>query len=235
MKEKEEINKIFSKFSAKYNLKELIGDIFTYLTGIICLYNGDSHLEKELEQITKKYSKKDIDIFDKLLELFDKVIQQNPTEDFLGDLLLKANILNGEMSTENIFPKTIKQYQQEEVFSKKDVTSYIKKTGFLSIFDETYSGGRKSIATADSITKLGIDKKDIFFLIHEKNPIYAYLTYLNVSLRDLSGVVKEIDPITKEEKQALFTPVFCRNRKLVSKIEKASYGPQKKDKGKYYE
>ena len=41
MKEKEEINKIFSKFSAKYNLKELIGDIFTYLTDIICLYNGD--------------------------------------------------------------------------------------------------------------------------------------------------------------------------------------------------
>ena len=92
MKEKEEINKIFSKFSAKYNLKELIGDIFTYLTGIICLYNGDSHLEKELEQITKKYSKKDIDIFSPKKLLLN---EYRNTESYIID---KANFLCYDLS-----------------------------------------------------------------------------------------------------------------------------------------
>ena len=222
MKEKIEIRKILDKFSSKYNLQELFNDLLTFQAGYICLYNEDPHLLDEVDRITEKYSEKEIKKFLKLFELFDQVVQKEPMEDFIGDLYYNINILNGDLSLKNLFPRTIKQYQSEDKFSKKDLNNYFKKKGFIDLFDTTYSHGRKSIAALESVIKLGFDKKDIFVLIHEKNNIEAYLTYINVSLRDYSAIVKEIDPDTEEEKQMLFSPVFCRNQELVDKIDAAA-------------
>lgn len=112
-----------------------------------------SHAEEQLT-IRMKYTEAQFDVFQDMLACVSKAYQENPRQDFLGEIMVDQKLI-ADPDKENFIP-----YDVAELFAGITADDYRTQIEFgrhISIFDPYCATGATIIATLNIIMAQGID------------------------------------------------------------------------------
>ena len=178
-----------------------------------------SEYKKECDMILNKYQKanKKADIkglMDKaLLELKDEL--DNDKQSYLGEFYMRMNA-NFSGAGQFFTPHHIGIFMAEmSIGSGDDVDGLIKEKGYISTSDSSCGAGVLLLAFANVFEKKypGYDLSDNVFLYGGDIDINCcYMTLLQLSLANLSGIICHGDSLDKNSKKPeYFTPAFLKS------------------------
>ena len=154
--------------------------------------------EKEYLQIIGKYKKPDQEVFPQLLYATVKALEENPEQDFLGDLFMSLDLGNhwkGQFFT----PYHICHMMAEMTMGNAEAE--IERKGWIGIEDCCCGGGAMLIAARNALARKKIDwTNHALFVAQDIDVTAAMMCYIQLSLLGCSGYVAVgntfTDPIT---------------------------------------
>lgn len=162
------------------------------------------------------YSKQEQKLFPILLAHTVMVLEENPEQDFLGELFMSLNL--GSHWKQQIFtPYSVCQLMSN--ITLVDIIERIKSNGVFAINDSACGAGATLIA-AINVARQRLEKENLNFQNHifitaqDIDFIAAMMCYIQISLLGVAGYVKVgntlTDPITSNDDitNYWFTPMY---------------------------
>lgn len=175
----------------------------------------DSYMET-----VKRYSKEELELISELLSVTTLALEENPEQDFLGELYMQLNLENkwhGQFFT----PWHIAELMAK-ILVGDDLKEKIASDGYISVFDPCCGAGCMLIAFAN-ICKDELDvnyQKDVLFVGQDIDPIVAKMCYIQISLLGCPGYVvignsltepiggTDTTPIVSDDNDIWYTPLW---------------------------
>lgn len=132
----------------------------------------------------KRYSKEELELIFELLSITALALEENPEQDFLGELYMRFNLENkwrGQFFTPWHIAELMAKILVEEIVSDE----------YISVNDPCCGAGCMLIAFAN-ICKEELDvnyQKDILFVGRDIDPVVAKMCYIQISLLGCPGYV----------------------------------------------
>lgn len=201
-----------------------------------------SHYDEREERylnIIRKYPKEEQNVFPTLAAITVMALEDNPEQDFLGALFMELKLSND--GAKQIFTP----YHMSELMAEltlDNVSSLIKKQGFITINDCCCGGGSTLIAAVNSVRKL-LDNESRNFQNHvlviaqDIDETVALMCYIQISLLGVAGYVKVgnalSEPMSPDDtiENYWFTPMYFSDvwvyRRVFRKIDEMTKGENK--------
>lgn len=166
----------------------------------------------------KKYTKEELDIFPSLMAKMMLGMEDNPNQDFLGELYMQLDLGNPR-SGQFFTPYDV--CRAMSMMTNGDVLSQVNKSGYITINDCACGAGATLIAFANTVAEEFKQKNSnlnwqnhILFTAQDIDVVTGLMCYIQLSLLGCAGFVKIADTIlhpmcesdTKEN--YWFTPMY---------------------------
>lgn len=227
--EKEFIN-TFKQLTQRHNPSTVWHD---FVTMVACSFSNSidkTHFddrEKLYLSIIKKYNKEEQELFPQLLAHTVNALDENPEQDFLGDIFMRLNL--GDKNKGQVFTP----YNVAELMAKvnmgDNVVSQVKEQGWISITDHCCGGGATLIAGLNEarhqLAKQNLNYQNhIFIAAQDIDPTVAMMCYIQISLLGVAGFVKVGDTFTEPmasddtTENYWFTPMYFSDLWMVRRM-----------------
>lgn len=169
--------------------------------------------EKYLNTINK-YSKKEQKIIPQMFALMVQDLEEEPNQDFLGEIYMRANISN--KNTGQFFtPYNVCQLMSSISLDRKHIGKQVHEKGYVMINDCACGAGATLIAAINeckNIFKKLNFQNHVCFIGQDIDATVAYMCYIQLSLQGVAGYVQIgntlTDPLIKDLSRTLFTPMW---------------------------
>lgn len=175
--------------------------------------------EKEYLRIIGKYKKPEQEVFPKLLGATVEALEENPEQDFLGELFMGLDLGNhwkGQFFT----PYNICKMMAEMIVGNAEAE--IERKGWIGIEDCCCGGGAMLIGARNALAKKKIDwTNQALFVAQDIDETAAMMCYIQLSLLGCSGYVAVgnsltnpvtgpslLFPIARDGLDIWYTPTF---------------------------
>lgn len=191
---------------AKHNICEVFRDFITmFAISIKNAYHYSQDDENRYLEIAKKYSeqelKKIVKMCGKLLYIYSN---ENEMPDILGEIFSSIGAYSKEKSqifTPRHIAGAMAAFALQEIVENKD--------RYITIIDSTCGSGVLGIGAVDYLKKKGVDyRKKVIVKAKDIDSICFYMTYVQLSLYNIPGVVILGNSLTNEEEKVFYTPAF---------------------------
>lgn len=154
--------------------------------------------EKEYLNCAGEYSREELTSIAKLLATTTVALQDNPDQDFLGDLYMNLG-MNDHWKGQYFTPWDMGVAMAAMVMRESDQEK-LEETGYLSIYDPTCGSGCLLIAAGQACEerqKMENPKEHLFFVGQDIDRVVALMCYLQLSILGYAGYVIVGDSLTK--------------------------------------
>lgn len=216
--EKEFIN-TFNQLTYRHRRWEIWNDFVVMFACSLSNPIDKSHYEEREARylkIIKKYDKQEQQLFPELAAHTVMALEENPEQDFLGDIYMKLNL--GSQARGQFFtPYHISRLMAE--MTMNDVLSRVEKDGYITIGDSCCGGGSTLIAGIHAARKR-LEKGNLNFQNHilvvaqDVDETVALMFYIQLSLLGVAGYIKVGNTFTEPIAQGdstenyWFTPMY---------------------------
>ena len=148
--------------------------------------------EKRYLKIIKKYDKREQQLFPDLAAHTVMALEENPEQDFLGDIYMKLNL--GSQTRGQFFtPYTISRLMAE--MTVDDVASRVEKDGYITIGDSCCGGGSTLIAgihaARERLERVNLNYQNhILVAAQDVDETVALMCYIQLSLLGVAAYIK---------------------------------------------
>jgi len=166
--------------------------------------------EKRYLEIARGYEQSELEQFPKLLACTVQALDQNPEQDFLGDLFQELELSNhwkGQFFTPYNLCKAMAE------ISADGLQDRIKEKGFVTVNDPACGAGALLIAFANVTRSRGVNfQRHVLFVAQDIDPTAAYMCYIQLSLLSCPGYVIVGDTLSRPglhpENDVWYTPMW---------------------------
>lgn len=187
----------------KYNKKDVFKDLITVVA--LGLSNKVKYNEKNEQyafKVLEKYTRNCIafvSLGHKLKQLYYKC---DGVTDILGHIYLDLSIENKSLK-QDFTPPNLAEFMAEiQGINKKA----IQDKGFMIIADYACGSGILLLEKARNLSKQGYEpKSELLVIANDIDPICAYMTYIQLCIYEIPGVVTIGNPLTREINETFYT------------------------------
>ena len=243
---KKEFLSIFNSLCGRHGRWEVWSD-FIQLTAIdISNVTDKGNAPKraaDARNIAKKYSEDEIKRMAEMLMQMVYAIDENPDQDFLGELYMACNLGN-DHAGQFFTPYNVCQCMSEITY---DVPALLDGKGFIAVNDPACGAGALLLSFANICKRKGINYQEkVLFVAQDIDYTVGLMCYIQLSLMGCAGYVvigdTLINPCTSYDKKGLlpagdperiwFTPLFSDGiwygRRLAAQMDLLISGSSRK-------
>lgn len=190
--------------------------------------------EKQYLSIINSYKKQEGEKFPELLAIMAKALEENPEQDFLGELFMRLELGNhwkGQFFT----PYHIGHFMAISSLETVDIAA--EKKGYVGILDPCCGAGVLLIAARNALASKNIGFMQALYVAQDIDVTAALMCYIQLSLLGCAGYVVVGDslsnpivcagsgvlPVLQEGQDIWFTPMFYsevwRGRRMAAKMD----------------
>lgn len=164
----------------------------------------------------KAYDKEELDGFAELLGLTVKALEENPAQDFLGNLYMNLDFGSG-WTGQFFTPWHVAEFMaQVNLADSTRLDEDLKSKGFISVNDCACGAGCMLMAFAQACQKRGgINyQQQVLFVAQDIDRVVAQMCYIQLSLLGCAGYVIVGDTLTSPPTGALLRPAVPAGNEL---------------------
>lgn len=155
---------------------------------------GETHDQREQEylRIINRYSKPEQAIFPELFALMVKALDDDPEQDFLGDMFMSLNLGNhwkGQFFTPYNVCRMMAEMQID------GIESLVERQGWVSINDSCCGAGALLIAARNAMARRKIGYTGALYVAQDIDRTAALMCYIQLSLLGCAGYVVVADSL----------------------------------------
>lgn len=208
---------LFNRLLGKRSNWEVWNDFLTMaaiaFANVMPTYERDEREQRYLSVICS-YDKEEQEIFPQLLSVLTMALDENPKQDFLGDIYISLN-LNQHQKGQFFTPYHISEFMAEVQISE-DLQAEVEKKGFISVSDPACGAGSLLIAFANSAREHGLNYQEkVLFVAQDIDATAAKMCYIQLSLLGCSACVIIGDSLVKPgfhpDNEVYYTPMYYLN------------------------
>ena len=206
-KEYEEFIKTLDIGKGKYKRKEVFKDLITLLAlKISNTIKYDENNEKYCIKILEKYHEDERKQFVLLSYRLSKIYKKSDEIiDILGYIYTDISIYNKELN-QDFTPIDLAKIMTEIQVELKSDKEIIKKNGFITIEDTCCGSGGLLLEKANYLKVEGFNPSlDLLVIANDIDPICAYMTYIQLYIYSIPGVVTIGDSLQLETRETFYT------------------------------
>lgn len=163
--------------------------------------------ERQYMTIVKKYTKQETDTFADMLSLLVMALEDDPEQDFLGELYMRLGLGN-DHAGQFFTPYHLCEFTSAVTTPAEEFQQKIGDRGWVAVCDPTCGAGALLVAFANKCRKKGINyQTDVLFVAQDIDYIVGMMCYLQMSLLGMPGYVVIGDtlasPSTSYDKRGL--------------------------------
>lgn len=232
---RKEFLKIFRGLTRRWRSWDIWTDFVTMVACTISNSVDKLHYDEREETYLRtinKYNKQEQALFPKLLAYLVMALEENPEQDFLGDIYTELG-LNSKEHGQIFTPYQICHLMAEVAFD--DLATQVEEKGVIEIHDCCCGAGAMLIAAAN-VAKEKLEKSDFNFQNHilvtgqDIDCLVTMMCYIQLSLLGMAGYFKVGNSLTEPMTDGdtldnyWFTPVYFfpvwTYRRLWRKLDK---------------
>lgn len=178
--------------------------------------------EKIFAEIEKRYTPNHMEKFAQLLAITVQALDENPNQDFLGELYMNLNLGN-KNSGQFFTPYHICELMSEITSPPETLKAEIEERGWVSVNDPCVGGGAMFIGYANACIKYGVNyQQSVLFVGQDIDPTVAKMAYIQLSLLGCAGYIVIGNSLTEPcvspngsplfapmEREVYITPMYC--------------------------
>ena len=209
---KKEFLNIFKELTRSRNTWEVwkdFVDMASYSISNSTEYREDIREIRELMYggISKKYGEED---FDRLCRLFATTVlalDENPAQDFLGEIFMYDLNLGGNKG--QFFTPWHVAELMAEINTSDNIESEIYEKGYISVNDPACGSGVLLMAFANSLKKKNIEyQQNVIFIAQDIDAVVAEMCYIQLTLIGCMGYVVIGNSLTNPITGDIFFPKY---------------------------
>ena len=166
--------------------------------------------EKRYMEIVGGYDRSEVEEFPKLLAYVVQALNENPQQDFLGEMFMSLELGNhwkGQFFTPYNLCKAIAE------ISADGLQDRIEEKGYVTVNDPACGAGALLIAFANVVKARGVNyQRNVLFVAQDIDPTAAYMCYIQLSLLGCPGYVIVGDTLSRPglhpENEVWYTPMW---------------------------
>lgn len=163
--------------------------------------------EKQYLSIAGKYTRPEMEAFTEMLALLVVALEDNPEQDFLGELYMCLGLGN-DHAGQFFTPYHLCEFMSAVTTPAEEFQQKIGDRGWVAVCDPTCGAGALLVAFANECRKKGINyQTDVLFVAQDIDYIVGMMCYLQMSLLGMPGYVVIGDtlasPSTSYDKRGL--------------------------------
>jgi type I restriction-modification system DNA methylase subunit len=189
--------------------------------------------EAQYMRIIGQYNKDEQQLFPELFNLIVESMDENPDQDFLGELYMTLELGNSNAG-QFFTPYDICRCMSEATIDGRRAREMVDKQGYISINDPACGAGATLVSAANTLRRLDINyQTSALFVGQDLDGTVAMMCYIQLSLLGCPGYVHVGDTLTDPMTgSALFgdgkpstwcTPMFFRDvwehRRAIAMLE----------------
>lgn len=160
------------------------------------------------------YEKEEQEIFPQLLSVVTMAFEDNPKQDFLGNLYTTLN-LNQHQKGQFFTPYHICEFMAE-IQNGGDLKEEVEQKGFMSVSDPACGAGALLIAFANSAKAHGVNYQEkVLFVAQDIDATAAKMCYIQLTLLGCSACIIIGDSLAKPgfhpDNEVYYTPMYFLN------------------------
>lgn len=216
---RKEFLKTFQSLTSRWRSWDIWTDFVTLVACTISNSVDKFHFEereKTYLRIINKYNKQERELFPKLFAYVVAALEENPEQDFLGDIYTELG-LNSKEHRQIFTPYHVCHLMCEITFG--DLASQVEKSGVVEIHDCCCGAGATLIAASnvakDKLEKAGLNYQNhILVTGQDLDYLVAMMCYIQISLLGMAGYFKVgnslTEPMTDDDslENYWFTPMY---------------------------
>ncbi len=194
----QEIVKLVNRLDGKYNKWNIWNDfILMFATSIANVFPGPYRQEREEAYLktAKKYTQNELKTFAEMMGLVIVGMDENPDQDFLGELSMCMNM--GNKWTGQFFtPYGICQAMSRLTYSDGELEAQVQEKGFISVCDPACGAGALLIAFANVCKEKKLNYQQCcLFVAQDIDQLAGMMCYIQLSLMGCAGHVVIADTL----------------------------------------
>lgn len=183
----EEYVNTIEKMCGRYSAWQIWSD-FISVSAIALVNSCDLTQAPEREerylQIVRKYDKKELEIFSKLMAKLVIDLEKRANQDILGEVY-QALSLNSKVNAQYFTPYNISEMMARIIIEPKDY-----KDDSQIVSEPACGSGANLIALANVLKEKGINyQRNVYFVGQDIDPLVAKMCYIQMSLLGMPGIV----------------------------------------------
>ena len=196
----QEIVKLINRLDGKYSKWHIWNDfILMFATSIANVFPSPhrEHREKMYMETAKKYSKGELDIMAEMMALVVTGMEDNPDQDFLGELYMCMDM--GNQWTGQFFtPYDVCKAMSLMSYSDGVIESQVQDRGFVGVSDPACGAGALLIAFANVCREKKLNyQQHCLFIAQDIDQLAGMMCYIQLSLMGCAGHVIVDNTLTK--------------------------------------
>lgn len=195
----QEIVKLVNRLDGKYNKWNIWNDfILMFATSIANVFPGPYRQEREEAYLktAKKYTPGELDVFAEMMALVVTGMEDNPDQDFLGELYMCMDM--GNKWTGQFFtPYDVCKAMSLMSYSDGVIESQVRDRGFVGVSDPACGAGALLIAFANVCKEKKLNYQQYcLFVAQDIDQLAGMMCYIQLSLMGCAGHVVIADTLT---------------------------------------
>jgi len=166
--------------------------------------------EKRYLEIVQSYEREEVEEFPRLLACVTGALNENPRQDFLGDMFMTLELANhwkGQFFT----PYSVCELMAE--LQAGDIAERVREKGYVTVNDPACGAGALLIAFANMARDRGVNfQQQVLFVGQDIDPTAAHMCYIQLSLLGCPGYVIVGDTLSRPglhpENEIWYTPMW---------------------------
>lgn len=211
---------IFRRLTSRYRAWDIWRDFVTMLACSISNAVDRTHFEQRearYMRIIQKYNKQEQALFPELAAQTVMALEENPEQDFLGDIFMELNL--GNESGGQFFTPYHVCDLMAKVAMENDMVQQVKEHGYITINDPCCGAGATLIAGVHEARKQ-LEKQNLNYQNHvlviaqDIDEVVAMMCYIQLSLLGIAAYIKVANTFTEPMIQNdnlekyWFTPIY---------------------------
>lgn len=183
--------------------------------------------ERMYEQVAKSYTPEELDVIAQMFAQIVLGLEENPDQDFLGDLFMKLELSN-EYRGQFFTPYCVCKMMAE--ITEPSMGAEIEQRGFISVNDPACGAGALLVAFANEALSQKVNyQQSVLFVAQDIDFTAAMMCYIQLSLLGCPGYVIVGNTLTTPpttpltEQNVWYTPFYFMGawplRELLGKVE----------------
>ncbi len=194
-----EFARLFSSSSGKYSRFEVWQD-FVWMAACAISNAVDNRFAEQREasymRIIGKYSKQEQDIFPTLFGLVVSGMDEDPDQDFLGELYMTLELGNSHAG-QFFTPYNVCSCMSKMTMEESNIRGLLEKQGYISINDPACGAGATLVSAANTLRSMGINYQQCaLFIGQDIDCTVGLMCYIQLSLMGCAGYVHIGDTLT---------------------------------------
>ena len=174
--------------------------------------------EHEYQRIAKGYTDSEMETMSKLLAVTSFALNENPEQDFLGELYMMLDLGNSDAG-QFFTPYHICDFMSRITFGA-NTKEQIERKGWISVNDPCVGGGALLIAFINTCAQEGINyKQNVLVVGQDIDHSTAMMAYIQLSILGCAGYIvvgnSLSEPLTGDtlfapmDREVFVTPMYC--------------------------